>query len=139
VGRGAINDYASGEVAGIEIGIGLLFLGRHLVDLIPEDASDGRDQLRQRLGLRFAFFSEPSRALVRLADDLSCYQAAISGLLIHMTPLETGRLITNAPDGRGGVIQERYRPSNANTIQERQKEGGVLERLRNNKWEPTGR
>ena len=52
----------------------------------------------------------------------------------------TGKPIyTNAPNGRGGVIQERYRPSDAKTIQERQKEGGVLERLRNNKWEPTGK
>src|SRR5205085_878285 len=52
----------------------------------------------------------------------------------------TGRPIyTNAPDGRGGVIQERYRPSDARNIQDRQEEGGILELYRDNKWERTGK
>jgi RHS repeat-associated protein len=52
----------------------------------------------------------------------------------------TGRPIyTNAPDGKGGVIQERYRPSDAKSVQDRQKEGGIIERLRNDKWERIGK
>jgi RHS repeat-associated protein len=52
----------------------------------------------------------------------------------------TGRPIyTNAPDGRGGVIQERYRPSDAQNVQDRQKEGGIIERYRNGKWERIGK
>lgn len=52
----------------------------------------------------------------------------------------TGKPIyTAAPDGKGGVIQERYRPSDAQTVKDRQEQGGIIERFENNRWEGIGR
>ena len=46
---------------------------------------------------------------------------------------------TAARDERGTTIYERYRPSDAKTEAGRVKEGGVLERLKNGKWEKYGK
>jgi RHS repeat-associated protein len=45
---------------------------------------------------------------------------------------------TAAKDKNGNTIYERYRPSDAKTVPERIKEGGILERLENGKWQRYG-
>jgi RHS repeat-associated protein len=46
---------------------------------------------------------------------------------------------TAARDKNGELISERYRPSDAKTEKERVKEGGILERFKDGKWEKLGR
>ena len=51
--RCAIDDYARGEIAVVEVGIRFAEFGHHLVELVSENATHIRDQLRQRRGLHF--------------------------------------------------------------------------------------
>lgn len=51
---GAVHDDARRKIAGVEVGISLLFLRHHFVDLIAKDAAHICDQLRKRVCLRLA-------------------------------------------------------------------------------------
>ena len=103
---GAIHDDARGEISGVEIGISLLFLRHHFVDLVSKDAAHIRDQLRKRVGLRLA--TDCSLAGRSLYSSERCPRRRQRGHIRrrHVEVRERGDVVSRQPGhALGGLLQ----------------------------------